>query len=46
MLTGLVIITFWLTSYWTYKKTAQFFFPVDWNAEVKGKKKDDIDKTS
>jgi len=46
MFTGVGISTFWLTPYWTYKKTAQFFFPVDWNAEVKGKKKDEIDKTS
>ena len=46
MFTGLAVITFWLTPYWTYKKTAQFFVPVDWNAEAKGKKKNEIDKTS
>jgi ceroid-lipofuscinosis protein 8 len=46
MFVGVGLVTFWLTPYWTYKKTAQYFFPVDWNAEVKGKKKDEIDKTS
>jgi len=43
---GLGIVTFWLTPYWTYKKTVQFYQPTDWNAEVKGKKKDEVDKTS
>lgn len=47
LFTGLGLVTVWLTPYWTYKKTAQFFNPVDWNSEVKGKKKElDIDKTS
>jgi len=46
MLIGLTVVTFWLTPYWTYKKTVQFFYPTDWNAETKGKKQDEIDKTS
>ena len=48
MFFGLFVLTFWLTPYWTYKKTAQFFFPVDWNAENKKKKMemDTIDKSS
>jgi ceroid-lipofuscinosis protein 8 len=46
MFTGIGLVTVWLTPYWTYKKTAQFFFPVDWNAEAKKKKNDEIDKTS
>ena len=47
MLMGLSVVTFWLTPYWTYKKTVQFFHPVDWNVEhAKGKKHDEIDKTS
>jgi ceroid-lipofuscinosis protein 8 len=46
MFVGLGTVTVWLTPYWTYKKTVQFFQPTDWNAEVKGKKKDEIDKTS
>jgi len=36
---GLTSSTFWLTPYWTYKKTKQFFNPVDWNAESKRTKK-------
>ncbi len=43
---GGAVLTFWLTPYWTYKKTAQFFVPVDWNAEVEKKKKDENKKTS
>jgi ceroid-lipofuscinosis protein 8 len=35
--TGLGIITVWLTPYWTYKKTAQFFFPVDWECRSERK---------
>ena len=35
MFTGLAVITAWLTPYWTYKKTAQFFCPGDWNMQVK-----------
>lgn len=31
MIMGLTIVSFWLTPYWTYKKTVQLFFPVDWN---------------
>ena len=47
MFAGLSIVTFWLTPYWTYKKTVQFFHPIDWNVEhAKGKKEDEIDKTS
>ncbi len=46
MFTGLGLVTIWLTPYWTYKKTKQFFFPVDWNAEAKAKKKEQMDKTS
>lgn len=46
MFFGLAMLTFWLTPYWTYKKTAQFFVPVDWNSETKKKKKEDIDKSS
>lgn len=45
MLVGLVIVSFWLTPYWTYKKTVQFFYPSDWNTG-KQKAEDDIDKTS
>lgn len=29
----LTLITFLMTPYWTYKKTAQMFNPVDWNFE-------------
>lgn len=47
MLAGLSIVSLWLTPYWTYKKTVQFFVPSDWNAETKSKKKEnEIDKTS
>jgi ceroid-lipofuscinosis protein 8 len=47
MLVGLTIVSLWLTPYWTYKKTAQFFHPIDWNAEKdKEKKQHKIDKTS
>ncbi len=47
MLAGVIVVSFWLTPYWTYKKTAQFFNPIDWNAEKdKEKKQDKIDKTS
>jgi ceroid-lipofuscinosis protein 8 len=47
MFAGLALVTFYLTPYWTYKKTVQFFHPTDWNAEVeKRKKQDEIDKTS
>ena len=35
MLAALIIVTFWLTPYWTYRKTVQFFFHIDWNMEVK-----------
>lgn len=31
MIAGLSIVSLWLTPYWTYKKTVQFFFPTDWN---------------
>jgi len=37
--TGFVILTFWLTPYWTYKKTAQFFFPIDWECKSEEKEK-------
>ncbi|CAF1533924.1 unnamed protein product [Didymodactylos carnosus] len=33
VLIGLIALTFWLTPYWTYKKTAQFFHPVDWDLQ-------------
>ncbi|CAF1319356.1 unnamed protein product [Adineta steineri] len=48
MMTGLALVSLWLTPYWTYKKTVQFFNPVDWNVEHADgkKKKDGIDKTS
>ncbi|CAF2125258.1 unnamed protein product [Rotaria magnacalcarata] len=47
MLVGLTIVSLWLTPYWTYKKTVQYFHPVDWNAgNSKDKGDDDIDKTS
>jgi ceroid-lipofuscinosis protein 8 len=47
MLMGLSIVSFWLTPYWTYKKTVQFFNPVDWNTEnEKRKRQAEIDKTS
>ena len=47
MLLGLSIVSLWLTPYWTYKKTVQFFNPVDWNVDKDKKKKDEeIDKTS
>ena len=39
MLLGLAMVSFWLTPYWTYRKTAQFFNPVDWNAEQGSRKK-------
>jgi ceroid-lipofuscinosis protein 8 len=34
MLMGLSIVSLWLTPYWTYKKTVQFFHPTDWNVET------------
>ena len=47
MLAGLTLVSLWLTPYWTYKKTVQFFYPSDWSAEKgKEKKQDEIDKTS
>ena len=51
MLAGLTIVSVWLTPYWTYKKTLQYFQPTDWNVEnVPGRKKtvtkEEIDKTS
>ena len=48
MLVGLVAVTFWLTPYWTYKKTVQFFHPTDWNMTSSKRKNDTdhIDKTS
>lgn len=40
MMFGLAVVTFWLTPYWTYKKTVQFFNPVDWNMQdAKDKKR-------
>lgn len=36
---GLSLVTVWLTPYWTYLKTAQFFFPVDSKWDVTGKTK-------
>lgn len=36
----LTLVTFWMTPYWTYKKTVQMITPVDWNFEdVKTKTK-------
>ncbi|CAF3677842.1 unnamed protein product [Rotaria sp. Silwood1] len=47
MLIGLVVVSFWLTPYWTYKKTVQYFNPTDWNTGVRKEQPDDeIDKTS
>jgi ceroid-lipofuscinosis protein 8 len=47
MLIGAILVTFWLTPYWTYKKTAQFFNPIDWNSEKdKVKKNDEFSKAS
>ncbi|UJR13658.1 hypothetical protein I4U23_000670 [Adineta vaga] len=47
MLLGLLAVSLWLTPYWTYKKTVQYFHPVDFNMEQKkGKKSNEIDKTS
>ncbi|CAF1103226.1 unnamed protein product [Rotaria sordida] len=47
MLVGLITISCWLTPYWTYKKTVQYFHPTDWNVEGRKQKADDeIDKTS
>jgi len=47
MLFGLTAVTVWLTPYWTYKKTVQFFNPTDWNTadppkkgEIKSKKEE------
>jgi hypothetical protein len=36
---GITIVSLWLTPYWTYKKTVQFFNPVDWNMESTEDKK-------
>jgi len=36
---GITIVSLWLTPYWTYKKTVQFFNPVDWNIESTEDKK-------
>lgn len=46
MFTGLAVITVWLTPYWTYKKTAQFFFPGDWNMQTKTPKQEAMEKSS
>ncbi|CAF3029998.1 unnamed protein product [Rotaria sp. Silwood2] len=47
MLVGLTIVSLWLTPYWTYKKTVQYFNPTDWNTGIRKEKADDeIDKTS
>ncbi|OWF48317.1 protein CLN8-like [Mizuhopecten yessoensis] len=35
----LVLVTFLMTPYWTYKKTQQMITPVDWNFEDSGKNK-------
>ena len=37
--TQLVLVTFLMTPYWTYKKTVQMINPVDWNFEDNDKKK-------
>ena len=36
---GLFVVTFILTPYWTYKKTAQLFDPVDWSNTSENDKK-------
>lgn len=36
----LVLVTFVMTPYWTYKKTAQMITPVDWNFEDTNKNKE------
>lgn len=46
MFTGLAVITAWLTPYWTYKKTAQFFFPGDWNMQMKRSRQEAMEKSS
>jgi hypothetical protein len=30
-ISGLLIVAFYLTPYWTYRKTLQYFDPVDFN---------------
>ncbi|CAF1343423.1 unnamed protein product [Adineta steineri] len=45
MIVGLAIITIWLTPYWTYRKTVQYFSPNYWYRENE-EKKDEINKTS
>jgi ceroid-lipofuscinosis protein 8 len=37
---GLGIITVWLTPYWTYKKTSQFFSPGDWECRNERKQRE------
>lgn len=37
-LVGLVAVTFFLTPYWTYKKTQQLFLKEDWNDSTKPQK--------
>lgn len=46
MLAGLIMVTFWLTPYWTYRKTEQFFFPTDWNMKLKEQSKEKYPKPS
>ncbi|CAF3552611.1 unnamed protein product [Rotaria socialis] len=38
MLVGLTLLSLWLTPYWTYKKTVQYFHPTDWNIENTNKR--------
>lgn len=37
MFTGLAILTVWLTPYWTYRKTIQYFYPNYWYTDKKNK---------
>lgn len=39
LISGLVLIGFFLTPYWTYRKTEQFFSKADWNDQNKKKQK-------
>ena len=46
MMIGLAALTVWLTPYWTYRKTIQYFYPNYWYQKDKKKEQDDILKTS
>ena len=41
--TNLALITLFMTPYWTFKKTQQYFFPADWNFDPKTDNKDPVE---